>query len=102
MPEMSFEKNLHMIGKPTSRPVPRLLVESLSVGEVKREVNFFIINGTKRFPHKVEGWIDSVRPASVEAERCLSAAGFFATKLKIAHGRGAALCIAGAEGIFQR
>ena len=72
-----------MIGKPTSRPVRRLLVESTSVGDVKREVNFFITNGTKGvILTKVEGWIDSVRPGSVEAERWFLAAGFFATKLR--------------------
>ena len=63
-----LKSHLHMTGKPTSRPVPRLLVEITSVGEIKREVNFFITNITL--------------PGSVEVARCFSAAGFFATKLR--------------------
>ena len=56
------------------------------MGAVKREVNFFITNGTKGVVlTKVEGWIDSVRSSSVEAERCFSAAGF-ATKLTLRMG----------------
>ena len=66
------------------------------MGEVKRGVNFLITNGTKGdILTKVEEWIDSVLPASVEAERCFSAAGFSATKLRsrmVSHMRSAQRC----------
>ena len=50
---------------------------------IKKEFYFFYTNNTKgKFLTRVEKWLDIIRPTSVEAERCLSAAGLFASKVR--------------------
>ena len=51
---------------------------------IRKEFYFFYTNNTKgKFLAQVETWLDTIRPSSVEAERCFSAAGLlFASKVR--------------------
>ena len=50
---------------------------------IKKEFYFFYTNNTKgKFLTQVEKWLDTIRPTSVEAERCFSAAGLFASNVR--------------------
>ena len=50
---------------------------------IKKEFYFFYTNNTKgKFLTQVEKWLDTIRPTSVEAERCFSAAGLFASRVR--------------------
>ena len=45
-------------------------------------IHTVIYNTKGKFLTQVEKWLDTIRPTSVEAERCFSAAGLFASKVR--------------------
>ena len=50
---------------------------------IKKEFYFFYTNNIKgKFLTQVEKWLDTIRPTSVEAECCFSAAGLLASKVR--------------------